>query len=45
LRQQYRLGYYSKEAATGADVYGINVKVKRADVVVRARGKFRAKQL
>jgi len=45
LRQQYRLGYYSKEAATDAAVYDINVKVKRTDAVVRARGKFRAKQL
>ena len=45
LRQQYRLGYYSKEAGTDAAVYDINVKVRRPDAVVRARGKFRAKQL
>ncbi len=45
LRQQYRLGYYSKDAATDASVHDINVKVERSDVVVRARGKFRVKQL
>ncbi|MGI8883692.1 MAG: VWA domain-containing protein [Pyrinomonadaceae bacterium] len=45
LRQQYRLGYYSKEAGTDAALYDINVKVRRPDAVVRARGKFRAKQL
>jgi Ca-activated chloride channel family protein len=45
LRQQYRLGYHSKDAANNAAVHNISVKVKRSDVVVRARGKFRAKQL
>ena len=45
LRQQYRLGYRSKDAANDAAVYNISVKVERSDVVVRARGKFRAKQL
>lgn len=45
LRQQYRLGYRSKESADDADVHNISVKVGRADLVVRARGKFRAKQL
>jgi Ca-activated chloride channel homolog len=44
LRQQYRLGYYTRDAAS-ADVYNISVKVGRADAVVRARGRFRAKQL
>ena len=45
LRQQYRLGYQSKDAANEAAVHNISVKVERSDVVVRARGKFRAKQL
>jgi len=45
LRQQYRLGYRSKDAANDQTVHNINVKVERSDVVVRARGKFRAKQL
>lgn len=44
LRQQYRLGYYSTEVASDA-AQDIIVKVERPDVVVRARGKFRAKQL
>ena len=44
LRQQYRLGYYTKDASD-AGVHDIVVKVERADVVVRARGKFRAKPL
>jgi hypothetical protein len=44
LRQQYQLGYQSKDASGGA-AREISVKVNRADVVVRARGKFRAKQL
>lgn len=43
LRQQYQLGYEAKNAA--AATRDIIVKVKRPDVVVRARGKFRAKQL
>ncbi|MDQ3063020.1 MAG: VWA domain-containing protein [Acidobacteriota bacterium] len=45
LRQQYRLGYQSKDAANDTAVHNISVKVERSDVVVRARGKFRAKQL
>jgi len=45
LRQQYRLGYHSKDAANDRAVHNITVKVERSDVVVRARGKFRAKQL
>jgi len=45
LRQQYRLGYHSKDAANATAIHNISVKVDRSDVVVRARGKFRAKQL
>ncbi len=45
LRQHYWLGYRPKDAAKGANVHEINVKVERADAVVRTRGKFRAKQL
>lgn len=45
LKQQYRLGYRSKDADNNAAVRNIIVKVKRSDAVVRARGKFRAKQL
>jgi VWFA-related protein len=44
LRQQYRLGYYTRDASDAA-VRDIIVKVERADVVVRARGKFRSKPL
>lgn len=44
LRQQYRLGYYTKDAS-GAGVREIVVKVGRTDAVVRARGKFRSKAL
>lgn len=44
LRQQYRLGYHSREAENAA-AHDIAIKVKRADVIVRARGKFRSKQL
>jgi Ca-activated chloride channel family protein len=43
LRQQYRLGFYTRDA--DAAVHDINVKVERPDVVVRARGKFRAGRL
>lgn len=42
LRQQYRLGF---KAADGTDVSNIIVKVNRADAVVQARGKYRAKKL
>lgn len=45
LRQQYRLGYHSKEAANDTAVHDIIVKVNRPEAVVVARGKFRAKQL
>ncbi len=46
LRQQYRLGYKSsKPAVNDSEVRSISVSVSRPDVVVRARGKFRAKQL
>ncbi len=45
LRQQYRLGFHTKDAATDTTVHDIIVKVERPDVVVHARGKFRAKQL
>jgi VWFA-related protein len=45
LRQQYRIGYYTRDAAGAANVYNISVKVGRPDAVVRARGRFRAKQL
>jgi Ca-activated chloride channel family protein len=45
LRQQYRLGYHSKNAANDATTHDITVKVERAGAVVRTRGKFRAKQL
>jgi Ca-activated chloride channel family protein len=44
LRQQYRIGYYTKDAAN-AVVHDISVKVGRPEAVVRARGKFRAKPL
>ena len=44
LRQQYRLGYYARDASGGA-LRDIVVKVERADAVVRARGKFRSKPL
>lgn len=45
LRQQYRLGYYSRDAANDSNVRNISVKIERPDAVVRTRGKFRAKQL
>lgn len=45
LRQQYRLGFRSKDAADDAATRNVSVKVGRSDAVVRARGKFRAKQL
>lgn len=45
LRKQYRLGYRSKYADNDTNIHNIIVKVKRSDAVVRARGKFRAKQL
>ncbi len=45
LRQQYRLGYRSKDAVNNTSVHEITVKVARSGAVVRTRGKFRAKQL
>jgi VWFA-related protein len=45
LREQYRLGYHSKDAANDAAVHDIIVKVDRPDAVVIARGKFRGEQL
>ncbi|MGI8849888.1 MAG: VWA domain-containing protein [Pyrinomonadaceae bacterium] len=45
LRQQYRLGYRSKDAVNDTSVHEITVKVARSGAVVRTRGKFRAKQL
>jgi Ca-activated chloride channel homolog len=45
LRQQYRLGFNSSSGAKDGDVSSIIVKVKRADAVVRTRGKYRAKKL
>ena len=44
LREQYRLGYHSKDAANEQIVHDIIVKVNRPDAVVLARGKFRGKQ-
>jgi VWFA-related protein len=44
VRQQYRLGFYSKNTAEEAAFNDIIVKVNRVDAVVRARGK-RAKKL
>lgn len=43
LRQQYRLGYYSKDSAPNISIHEIIVKVGRADAVVRTRTKFREK--
>jgi len=45
VRQQYRLGFYSRSGTEEAAVNDIIVKVNRADAVVRARGKYRAKKL
>lgn len=45
LKQQYRLGYRSRGAGSDVSVRSITVKVNRSDAVVRARGRFRAKQL
>jgi len=44
LREQYRLGYHSKNAANDTAVHDIIVKVDRPDAVVLARGKFRGGQ-
>jgi len=43
LRQQYRLGFHSKDGATDATIQEIIIKVDRPDAVVRVRGKFREK--
>jgi VWFA-related protein len=45
VRQQYRLGFHSGNAVSEEVVNDIIVKVNRADAVVRARGKYRAKKL
>lgn len=45
VRQQYRLGFYSGNGVDEAVVNDIIVKVNRADAVIRARGKYRAKKL
>lgn len=45
LREQYRLGFNSKDAANDTATHDIIIKVSRPDAVVRFRGKFRAKQL
>jgi VWFA-related protein len=45
LRQHYWLGYKPKGGATAVELRAISVKVSRPEYVVRARGKFRAKQL
>lgn len=45
LRQQYRLGFYAQEISDQSALQNIVVKVDRPETVVRARGKFRAKQL
>jgi VWFA-related protein len=45
LREQYRLGFNSKDAANDTATHDIIIKVARPDAVVRFRGKFRAKQL
>ncbi len=42
LREQYRLGYRSKDAAKAGGVHDITVKVEHPDVVVRTREKLRA---
>lgn len=42
LRQQYRLGFYTKEAPDNAR-HDIVVKVEREGAAVQTRGKFRAK--
>jgi VWFA-related protein len=44
LSQQYRLGYNSKNTASGTVTHDISVKVDRSDVVVRTRETFRIKQ-
>jgi VWFA-related protein len=41
VRQQYRIGFYSKSGADTETLGNIMVKVSRADAVVRARGKYR----
>ena len=43
LREQYRLGYYSKVVGSAIESRDIMVKVGRTDAVVRTRGKFRGK--
>ncbi len=45
LRQHYWLGYKPKGGTSAAEVRAISVKVSSPEYVVRARGKYRAKQL
>ena len=45
LREQYRLGFYTKKPDNDETVNNIIVRVNRPDAVVRARGKYRAKKL
>lgn len=45
LRQQYRIGFYPKEAGQNAALNEISVKVGRPDAVVRARLKSRNQPL
>jgi len=45
LRQQYRLGFYTRDGETNEEINNIIVKVNRAEAVVHARGKYRAKKL
>lgn len=44
LREQYRLGYNSNNAANDLAVHDITVKVNKPNAVVKTRGKFRGKQ-
>jgi len=41
VRQQYRLGFYTKNNGDETAINDIIVKVNRTDAVVRARGKYR----
>ena len=45
LSKQYVLGYQANDQANDQMTHDINVKVGRAEVVVRTRGKFRTKRL
>lgn len=43
LRQQYRLGFYAKNASGEPQTHNIIVKVEREGAAVQTRGKFRSK--